>query len=226
MNAGYPLRPSALFLDFDGVTCDTERAARRSWEELFQESELTFPADLWLRMVGNSAGAALAADELARRRGVQLSHEELARRLRRKAELADAEPACPGVVALLARAVDLDLPVAVVSSSPSTWVRHHLSRLGLLKSLSFVVTGDDTSAHKPAPDLYLLALRWAGVAAQTAVAVEDSMPGVLAAKAAGLHCLAVPNGSGMPVPGDSADAVLNDLEDLALAPASGAGALR
>jgi len=44
---------------------------------------------------------------------------------------------------------------------------------------------------KPDPEGYLLALEQLRVQAADAVAIEDTPPGIAAAKAAGLHCVAV-----------------------------------
>ena len=52
---------------------------------------------------------------------------------------------------------------------------------------------DYVASVKPDPALYLLALEKLGVAADEAIAFEDSPPGILAAKRAGLFCIAIPN---------------------------------
>ena len=49
------------------------------------------------------------------------------------------------------------------------------------------------AAPKPDPALYLAALEALGVHPQEAIALEDSPNGILAAKRAGLFCVAVPN---------------------------------
>lgn len=56
-----------------------------------------------------------------------------------------------------------------------------------------VRTREDVARTKPAPDLYLAAVKAIGVAPRETVAFEDSMNGTASAKAAGLLCLAVPN---------------------------------
>jgi putative hydrolase of the HAD superfamily len=68
-----------------------------------------------------------------------------------------------------------------------------LERLRLDTDWDAVRTRDDVARTKPAPDLYLAAVEALGVAPQDAVAFEDSMNGIAAAKAAGLRCVAVPN---------------------------------
>lgn len=81
----------------------------------------------------------------------------------------------------------------MVSSSPAEWVCGHLERLGLVDRFALVVTREDTQRAKPAPDLYLVALDRLGLAADAALVVEDAANGVVAARAAGLDVVVVPN---------------------------------
>jgi len=204
--------PDAVFLDFDGLVCDTERAAQRSWRDLYARNGFELPGEVWQRMVGRSVGERVAAADLGERRGSPLTNAELVWRRNRKQELADAEPLRPGVDELIAQANRHGVPVAVVSSSGSAWVGPHLYRLGVRARLSFMVTGDDTPRHKPAPDLYLLALRRAGAAAASTVAFEDSPSGVAAALDAGLCCVGVPSAIGSYADLAAADQVLDGLD--------------
>ena len=75
-----------------------------------------------------------------------------------------------------------------------------------------IVTSDEVEHPKPAPDLYLLACERLGVDPSDAIAVEDSATGVLAAKAAGLACIAVPPDAEVDV--RTADRVVASLLDL------------
>jgi beta-phosphoglucomutase-like phosphatase (HAD superfamily) len=56
-----------------------------------------------------------------------------------------------------------------------------------------VVTGTDVSALKPDPEVYVKALAQLGVDAAEAVAVEDSVNGLVAARRAGLRCVVSPS---------------------------------
>jgi HAD superfamily hydrolase (TIGR01509 family) len=183
---------NALFLDFDGLMCDTEAAARRSWAELYARLGHDLPAAVWTRMVGRSDGHEVATADLSNRTARPITEEELAWRNERKQELSDVEPLRPGVADLIAAATHKGLILAAVSSSPARWVHGHLTRLGVRQHFSAVITGDDEPRHKPAPDLYLRALAETGLAAEEAVAFEDSPSGVKAALAAGLRVVAVP----------------------------------
>ena len=191
----------ALFFDFDGLLCDTESAARHSWEELYTRLGHSLPASVWARMAGRSNGHEVATSDLSVRIGRPVTQAELAWRANRKQELADVEPLRPGIADLLSAALERGLRLAVVSSSGAAWVRPHLTRLGILDNFDPVVTGDDEQRHKPAPDLYFRALSITGVAPAEVIAFEDSPSGVAAATAAGLRCVAIPNGAG----GDPAD---------------------
>jgi beta-phosphoglucomutase-like phosphatase (HAD superfamily) len=93
----------------------------------------------------------------------------------------------------VADAKRLGLRLAVASSSSRAWVLGHLERLHLHAEWDAVRTRDDVARTKPAPDLYLAAVEALGVAPREAVAFEDSMNGIAAAKDAGLWCVAVPN---------------------------------
>jgi HAD superfamily hydrolase (TIGR01509 family) len=207
------MRLRALFFDFDGLLCDTERAAYRSWEELYTEFGLPFTPKLWLRMMGRASGEAVALADLERRLGRPVEPGAVVGRRQRKFELSHQEPLRPGVGTLLAAADERGLARAVVSSSARSWVEPHLVRLGVLDRFPVVVTGDDVALPKPAPDVYEAALAATGTAREEVVAFEDSAAGVRAARAAGLRCVALPGSVGVRTGLDGADLVL-EADDL------------
>ena len=107
-------------------------------------------------------------------------------------------------------------PVAIASSSHRRVIEAAVDALGLHDVFAAVVSSDEVSRGKPAPDVYLLAAERLGVAAERCVVVEDSLNGVRAGKAAGAYVVLVPNPS-VPPAGDArdrADLVLERLDDL------------
>jgi mannitol-1-/sugar-/sorbitol-6-/2-deoxyglucose-6-phosphatase len=98
----------------------------------------------------------------------------------------------PGVTATIARFERYGLPLAIASSSPPRLIDAVCSRFGLA-SIQVRCSGVDEVQAKPAPDVYLTAARRLGVAPASCLALEDSPPGVTAAKAAGMRCVAVPD---------------------------------
>lgn len=183
----------AVLLDFDGLICDTEQAAFQSWAELYASYGLRFTAPVWARMAGRRDGERVALADLSERLGAPVADAVRQGRLRRKHELCQGQALRPGVARLLRDAARHGLKRAVVSSSSRSWVEPHLVRLGVRDLFGDLVVGDLVERHKPAPDLYHLALRRLDVAGPEALAFEDSPTGVRAARGAGLRCVAVPN---------------------------------
>jgi len=117
----------------------------------------------------------------------------------------------------VADAKRMGLLLAVASSSSRAWVLGHLERLGLGAQWDAVRTRDDVARTKPAPDLYLAAVEALCVDPTEAVAFEDSVNGIAAAKAAGLLCVAVPNALTAGMDLSQADVKLDSLAETPLA---------
>jgi putative hydrolase of the HAD superfamily len=98
----------------------------------------------------------------------------------------------PGIPSLLEQARALGMAVGVASSSSHRWVDRLLGEHGILDRFDAVVCREDAARAKPEPDLYLEAARRLGSAPAAAVAFEDSLNGTLAARSAGIRCVAVP----------------------------------
>ncbi len=205
----------AFLFDFDGLILDTEVPSRAGWQRLYREHGHELPPEKWALVVG-SHGAWDPMAHLEELVGAPLEREALnERRFAHELSLIEAEELRPGVGEYLAAARRHGLGLAIVSSSSRTWVDRHLRRLERAAGWDAIVTADrDSTRAKPAPTLYLEALERLGVAADEAVAFEDSPNGVRAAKAAGLVCVAVPNEVTRSLGLEEADLVLDSLADL------------
>ena len=206
----------ALVFDFDGLILETETPAHQSWAEIYREHGHDLPMDLWHNYIGSDTGFD-PAGHLAALVGEGFDAKATqARRDMRKTELIAALDVMVGVREYVADAKRLGLLLAVASSSSRAWVLGHLERLRLHAEWDAVRTRDDVARTKPAADLYLAAVEALRVAPREAVAFEDSMNGIAAAKAAGLLCVAVPNAltAGMDLSG--ADVRLGSLTETPL----------
>jgi len=96
----------------------------------------------------------------------------------------------PGAAELVALAAELG-PVGLVSAAPRRYVRAAASASGILRHVQVIVSGEDCSQGKPAPDPYLVAARKLGLEPAQCLAVEDSGPGIRSAHAAGMTVLAI-----------------------------------
>jgi HAD superfamily hydrolase (TIGR01509 family) len=97
-------------------------------------------------------------------------------------------PGVPEAIALFRRS---GLQLAIASSSPARLIDAVCARLGL--DIEVRCSALDEPRGKPAPDVYLAAARRLGLSPARCLAVEDSPAGVVAAKEAGMSCLAVPD---------------------------------
>ncbi|MDX6478171.1 MAG: hypothetical protein QOG29_758, partial [Gaiellaceae bacterium] len=131
--------------------------------------------------------------------------------------LTDVEDLRPGILEYLEDARALGLKTAIVSSSTQDWINRHLARLERAEHFEAIVAADhDVSRAKPTPTLYLEALDRLALGPEEAIAFEDSPNGIKAAKAAGIFCVAIPNGVTAALGFGEADLVLDSLADLPL----------
>ena len=181
---------AALILDFDGVIMDTESAVVEAWRDESTARGVPFDEVAFLASLGVPS---LRPERIAALLGADADPADVTERIRARLRVTTADlPVLPGVRELVAEAAAAGVPVAVASGALRPWVEGHLARAGLLDAFAAVVCRDDVTAGKPAPDLYVAALRRLGATASRSVAVEDSGPGVAAARAAGVRCVAVP----------------------------------
>ena len=121
-------------------------------------------------------------------------------------------PVLPGALELVAEVQSAGLPYALVTSSEPEIVDAVLAKLDA--SFPVIVCAADVSHAKPDPEGYLLAAAKLGVEPHQAIALEDSVNGVLAAEAAGYRTVAVP--SVVPVPQRPGRIVLETLAGVTL----------
>jgi HAD superfamily hydrolase (TIGR01509 family) len=206
----------ALVFDFDGLILDTEEPVYRSWLEVYQAHGEELPFERWIQIVGSTTAGFHPQHHLEERLGRPLPKEVLDRRVGRRTEMILAQEALPGVARHLEEAIAMGLKLGVASSSTNDWVRGHLARLGILESFDCIRCRDDVTNAKPEPDLYISVLECLGVRASEAIAIEDSPNGVLAAKRAGLRCVAIPNSITACLDLGQADLILGSLAELTL----------
>jgi HAD superfamily hydrolase (TIGR01509 family) len=207
----------AIVFDFDGLILDTEEPIYRSWQELYEEHGVELPFERWVETVGTSTATFHPQHHLEEGLGRPLPPEVIDRRAARRSELVLAQQVLPGVLSHIESARSLGLKLGVASSSSSDWVAGHLERLGILGHFDCLRTRDDVAHVKPDPDLYVSVLDCLGAAACEAIAIEDSPNGIIAAKSAGLRCVAVPNPITAGLDLSRADLIVSSLSEVTLA---------
>lgn len=163
-----------------------------SWERVLREhgAEKGVDYEAFLEM-GGMSGHEVAA-RLCRMTGA--SSDNLDGMVQRKRELFhEAVDHCKAIpqVAEFARRVAETHAVAVVSGGHRTAVLRSLEATGLTELFEVVVTPDMVANGKPAPDMYLLAAERLGIAPRDCIVFEDGLPGIEAARAAGMRVIVV-----------------------------------
>lgn len=183
----------ALIFDFDGLIVDSESPGFQAWSELYASHGCSLPFEKYAACIGTLDGFDLQG-YLEHQSGQSFSRAELEEACNRRwLELMRAQPLLPGVAACVTGAKARGLKLAIASSSTQTWVTHNLKKFALLDQFDAICTRDHVAAVKPDPALYQLALERLDVTADETIAFEDSPNGILAAKRAGIYCVAVPN---------------------------------
>jgi HAD superfamily hydrolase (TIGR01509 family) len=194
------MRFDLVIFDCDGVLIDSELLSVRADRECLAEDGIDLSADEILdRYTGLSLAAMLGDLETRYGRPLPDFATRHQIRLRRLFE-ADLRP-IPGVTAVLDR---LACRSCVASSGTPERIQHALSLVGLLDRFApHVFSATAVARGKPAPDLFLYAAERMGVMPQRCVVIEDSVPGVAAAVAAGMPAIGFTGGSHCR-PGDDA----------------------
>jgi HAD superfamily hydrolase (TIGR01509 family) len=195
---GGPVTLEAVIFDFDGLIIDSEWAIYETARAAFAVHGHDLAVEAWATIIGLGDDdddlawvlllEAMGLDESFDRDVFSATHAAQDRANR------DELPLLPGVEVLVDSLVAAGVPIGVASSSSLGWLERHLGRLGLLHRFGTLVGADVVDGvGKPAPDVYLRACADLGADPNRSVALEDSAHGVTAAKAAGMHAVAVPS---------------------------------
>ncbi|MFH8369524.1 HAD family hydrolase [Streptomyces sp. NPDC018031] len=187
------IKPIELVIfDCDGVLVDSERIAARVQVALGAELGWALTEDEVVdRFIGRSHAA--IREQVAARLG-----EETAALWSKRFEQLHREAVDTGLTpvdGLPEALAAITLPTCVASSGTHDKMRHTLGRTGLYEHFAGRIhSATEVARGKPAPDLFLHAARQSGVDPAACVVVEDSRPGVLAARAAGMRAFGYAGG--------------------------------
>lgn len=206
----------AVVLDLDGVLLQTEeiwdevrerfvRERGGRYHEQAQRAMMGMSSLEWSRYIHEELGVPDAAEEIS---------AEVVRRM--AARYQEKLPLIPGALEAVQR-LAARWPLALASSSNRELINLALELSGLDGHFRTTVSSEEVARGKPHPDVYLEAARRLAVEPARAAAIEDSRSGILAARAAGMRVIAIPNPA-FPPDEDAlaaADVVLRSLDELA-----------
>ena len=186
--------PDLFVFDMDGLLFDTERLFMNKRAGILPEYGYTHREEDYIRTLGTSGdnlkkilvelyGPGYPADEISQRsRDLQLQH------------MRDyGAPVKEGIRDLLTWISEKKIPCCVATATASVHADEILRLGGIRPFFSFIVGGDQVAPSKPHPETFLTACKTGNVAPENALVLEDSENGILAADAAGIPVICIPD---------------------------------
>lgn len=184
---------SAVAFDLDGLSLNTEELYGEAGRILMERRGKLFREEIRRAMTGLPAEQAydvlIGAESLVEDWRTLLAETELI--------LAELLPErvrpMPGLCELLDQLDRKKIPRCVATSSTRRFAESALQLAGVRDRMDFIVTAEDVPRGKPAPDIYLLAMKKMESFPHETLVLEDSPTGTRAGLAAGCHVVAIPS---------------------------------
>ena len=182
----------AIIFDMDGVLIDSEPFWGQASMEVMQSVGIPYTRDDVMRYQGVRIGDIVSRvwDE----NPVSYSKEEIENMVcERVSELVlESGRVLPGIDNVIQKAAKWGLKIGLATSTPRRVAVNFIKRVGIGENIEVMCTGEEVAYGKPHPEIYILCAERLGVEPWNCVVFEDSVNGVVAAKAARMHTVAVP----------------------------------
>ncbi|HET6973455.1 MAG TPA: HAD family phosphatase [Pyrinomonadaceae bacterium] len=194
----------AIFFDFNGVIIDDETIQMKAYQEVLSGHEIALTEELYFGALGMDDKTFVRSMFAHAKKPLSdpLLEEVLGAKTDLHRQMIEELPLFPGVLKFL-KAASREFQLGLVSMANLTEVSYVFQRANLTPLFSVIVTAEDASVCKPAPDCYLTGLlklnelrqreRELPLLASECLAIEDSPPGIQSARAAGMRTLGVTN---------------------------------
>lgn len=184
----------AVIFDMDGVIIDSEPIHFEVDMQTMRDLGFDISSEELEKYVGTTNEYMFT--DLKNKYNINQSIEEI---INYKVELtkkkiiqSDLDP-IEGIKELLVALKNKNIPTAIASSSPRSFIDVVVSKFNLQDYFKYIVSGEEVVHGKPAPDVYIETAKKLGLLTEECTVIEDSRNGVLAAKAAGMKCIGFQN---------------------------------
>lgn len=186
--------PAICIFDMDGTLFDTEPISYTAWQAVCRPRGYEIPETLFRSVIGmdNRRIIQLFSEFF----GKDFPYEEIWKEktaYQLKYYHTHPVPCKPGLMQCLEFAKTQGIQCAVASSSPRSQIEYLLEKATIAPYFQIVQSGEDVVHGKPAPDIFLLVCQRAGIAPENALVLEDSQNGILAADAAHIPSIWIPD---------------------------------
>ena len=189
----------SVVFDMDGVIVDSEQVWDDVREQLAKERGGRWHDGAQAAMMGMSSPewSAYMHDEIGLSESPEEINAEVVERMLERYR--ERLPLIDGAVEAVRRLAP-EFRLGVASSSNRPLIETVLEQAGIAQLFDAVVSSEEVARGKPAPDVYLEAMRRLGAEPAATAAIEDSSNGIRAAYAAGMRVVALPNAHYPPAP--------------------------
>lgn len=186
------MRIKGIFVDLDGTLVDSLKVYNKVVKESFERFGYNLPEENF-----DSRGASPdeIAKEIMRKYNMNIDYSEFVKARNEiflnhlnEIKLFD------GAKELLILSKEKNLKIGIVTSNIRFFVENILKNIGIYEFFDVIITSEDVKNPKPDPEGYLLGINKMKIQPLEAIAIEDSLYGVLAAKMAGINVIAVLTG--------------------------------
>ncbi len=207
-----------VIFDFDGTIIDTETPWFQAFNKVYEDYDFTLSIEDWSKCIGTSFDSFNPVVNLITKLNNTVSESEIRTKSRDYYnQYMVSQPVRPGIISCLRDAKEMEMGIAIASSSKMEWITGYLEEHQLSSYFDVIMTADLVSRVKPDPELYDKVLSQLNCAGRCTLAFEDSPNGLKAARAAGVHCVVVPNDVTYNLDFGDHELVINDLSKTTLA---------
>ena len=194
----------AIFFDFNGVIIDDETIQMKAYQEVLIGHEIALTEELYFGALGMDDRTFVRSmfEHAKKPLSDPLLEEVMVAKTDLHRQMIEELPLFPGVLNFLKSAAR-EFQLGLVSMANLDEVSYVFQRANLTPLFTVIVTAEDASVCKPAPECYLAGLmklnkkrqhdRMLPLLASECLAIEDSPPGIQSARAAGMKTMGVTN---------------------------------
>jgi len=186
----------AIIFDVDGTLVDSNELHTTAWQRAFKAEGYSFEWQAIREQIGKGGDNLVAnllgnpeskADEEEQSR-LDKGHGEEYKKL-----IEQAQP-FPAASELIRSLHERGVKIALASSGKQDEIDHYLAKLAVEGCVDVITNSDDVMNSKPDPDIFVTALKKLSLLASDALVVGDSPYDIIAARKAGIRCVAVLSG--------------------------------